>query len=324
MTSKTQIEPNASKIKNFGVPLFAVNMGLAGATLMYLRAAYVLGYPMFIAYVLAAISIGVFVLITVSYSIKFIKYKDAVIEELNHPVKSVFFGAVAVSFLLVATILVKLHLPFAHFTWWIGTGLELAVTCYSLSFWINSDMQLQHATPAWMIPIVGNLIVPFAGVDIVGTPVLMFFFSIGVFFWITLIPMLINRIIFHGPIAEHFLPTLFILIAPPAAGLIAYLNVNGGTVDFFGAMLYNVALFFTLLLVLMYKKFIGMKFFISCWAFIFPLAAMTVATQIMYAQFGLGFYNVLSHILIMATTVLLAIVSYHTIKSALNGALYQG
>lgn len=324
MTSETHMDQKPSKIENFGVPLFAVNMGLAGATLMYLRAAHVLGYPMFIAYLLATTCIIVFIAISASYTIKCIRYRDAVIEELRHPVKSVFFGAIAVSFLLVATVLVKLGLPFAHTAWWIGTALELAVTCYSLSFWINSDMQLQHATPAWMIPIVGNMIVPFAGVDVVGTPVLMFFFSIGVFFWITLIPMLINRIIFHGPMAEHFLPTLFILIAPPAAGLIAYLNVNGGEVDFFGTILYNVALFFTLLVVLMYKKFISMKFYVSCWAFIFPLAAMSVASQVMYAQFGFAFYSILSHVLIVATTVLLIIVGYHTAKRAKSGALFQG
>ncbi|MFX4155809.1 C4-dicarboxylate ABC transporter, partial [Aliarcobacter butzleri] len=75
--------------------------------------------------------------------------------------------------------------------------------------------------PAWFIPIVGNLIVPLAGVGIVDNTILYFYFSIGIFFWINLFAIILNRIIFHNQFAPKLKPTHFILIAPPAIGFIS-------------------------------------------------------------------------------------------------------
>lgn len=323
MESQEKVQLNPSKLRNFAVMLFASVMGLSGLTLMYLRATNVLGYPKIIGEVFAGITIFVFAIVTVVFIAKWIMHKDTVLEELGHPVKSVFFGAIAVSFLLIATILGNLHIPGNEVIWWIGTVLELLVTCYCLSFWINHDMQLQHATPAWMIPIVGNLIVPFGGVGIVPIPVLMFFFSVGIFFWIILLPILINRIIFHGPIAEPFMPTLFILIAPPAAGLIAYLNIDGNSLDFGSTMLFNIALIFTIVLFSMFKNFIGKTFYISAWAYTFPLAAMSVATQVMFVHTGFVFYYYLAQVLMVVSTVIILWVFYQTLVRVFNGALFK-
>jgi len=323
MESEQVLAQKPAKLRNFAVMLFASVMGLSGLTLMYLRATNVLGYPKIIGEILAAITILVFALVSVAFLVKCLLHIDAVLEELRHQVKSVFFGAIAVSFLLIATIMGNLAIPGAAAIWWLGAVLELFVTCYCLGFWINNDMQLQHATPAWMIPIVGNLIVPFGGVGIVPIPVLMFFFSVGIFFWLILLPILVNRIIFHGPVAEPFLPTLFILIAPPAAGLIAYLNINGNHLDFFGNMLFNIALIFTLLIFSMYKIFLGKKFYISAWAYTFPLAAMTVATQVMYAHTQFVFYAYLAQGLIAVTTIIILWVFYQTIVRVFNGQLFN-
>ena len=47
-------------------------------------------------------------------------------------------------------------------------------------------------------------------------------------------------------------------------------------------MLYSLALFFTILVFVMYKNYIKIKFFISWWAFTFPMAAVSIATILMY------------------------------------------
>ncbi|WP_137224817.1 MULTISPECIES: SLAC1 anion channel family protein [Shewanella] len=323
MKSQEVVQQKPSKLRNFAVMLFSSVMGLSGLTLMYLRATTVLHYPQIIGEILAGVTILVFALVSITFLIKCIVHRDAVLEELRHQVKSVFFGAIAVSFLLIATILGNLDLPGASVIWWIGAILELFVTCYCFSFWMNNDMQLQHATPAWMIPIVGNLIAPFGGVGIVPIPVLMFFFSVGIFFWIILLPILINRIIFHGPIAEQFIPTLFILIAPPAASLIAYLNINGNQLDFFGTMLFNIALIFTILIFSMCRSFLGKKFYISAWAYTFPLTAMAVATLVMFAQTGFVFYAYLAQVMIVVSTIIIVWVFYQTLIRVFNGKLFS-
>ena len=83
-----------------------------------------------------------------------------------------------------------------------------------------------HSNPAWFIPIVGNLIVPIAGVGIWDNTILIFYFSIGIFFWIILFAIILNRVIFHNPFAPKFMPTLFILIAPPSIGFLSYMKLT--------------------------------------------------------------------------------------------------
>lgn len=48
--------------------------------------------------------------------------------------------------------------------------------------------------PAWFIPVVGNIIVPLAGVRFAPAEVSWFFFSIGLVFWIVLLAIVMYRL----------------------------------------------------------------------------------------------------------------------------------
>jgi tellurite resistance protein len=112
-----------------------------------------------------------------------------------------------------------------------------------------------------------------------------FFFSIGMVFWLTLLTIIFYRVLFHRPIPDKLMPTLFILIAPPAVGFIAYLKLTGA-LDSFARTLYFVALFFTLLLLTQLGRFAKLRFYLSWWAYSFPLAAVTIASLLMSEQTG--------------------------------------
>jgi tellurite resistance protein len=81
----------------------------------------------------------------------------------------------------------------------------------------------------------------------------------------------------------------------------------------FAHVLFNLALFFTLLIGFMYKNFVKIKFFISWWAFVFPLAAMAIAAMRMYASTHDAALLFLSYGLICVTTVVICIVIYQTL-----------
>lgn len=112
--------------------------------------------------------------------------------------------------------------------------------------------------------------------------------------------------IFHHPLPDKLLPTLFILIAPPAVGFISYLKLAGG-LDGFGRLLYFSALFLTLLLFLQIPRFVRLPFYLSWWAYSFPLAALTVATLAMHDVTGLPVYGFLAWLLL---GILYAVVVY--------------
>jgi tellurite resistance protein len=109
-------------------------------------------------------------------------------------------------------------------------------------------------------------------------------------FWGVLLTIIFYRVLFHHPIEERLMPTLFILIAPPAVGFIAYTRLIG-ELDSLARVLYFSGLFLTLLLFTQVGRFAKLKFFLSWWAYSFPLAAISIASMLMYELSGIDGYR---------------------------------
>lgn len=303
---------STNRLKYFPIMMYAIVMGLSGLTIMYQKAGIWLNFPSFIGNTLMIIDTLLFVFISIVYIVKIFKYPSMVKEEFLHPVRINFFAAVSISMLMLAIIYKDVNHLMSGLFWYPGMLLHFYLTMYTIAFWINRNQDINHSSPAWFIPIVGNVLVPIAGVDLVNHGILMYFFSSGIFFWIMLFAILLNRIIFHNQIATKFMPTMFILIAPPAVGFIAYFAMFE-KIDLFANMLFNLALFFTFLLAFMYKSFIKIKFFLSWWAFVFPLAAMAISSMLYYHHHQDSFLLLFSYLMIGVTTVVIAVVLYQTI-----------
>ncbi len=302
----------SNRLQFFPIMMFATIMGLAGLTLVYRRGSEVLQIPTFISTLMMIITTIVFFTIVYLYISKIIKYKDEVKKEFSHPVRINFFAASSISTLLLSMVYRHNIDVVSQSLFFIGAALHIFFTFYTIKFWINNNLEMQHSNPAWFIPIVGNLIVPIAGKGFVNDAVLYFYFSIGIFFWIILFAIILNRIIFHAQFMPKFMPTLFILIAPPAIGFISYIKLTGN-LDFFAQILFNLGLFFTILVFVMYKNFINIKFFISWWAFTFPMAAITLATILMYELTNYWFYSFLAYFLMIVTTIVVLLVARQTV-----------
>lgn len=292
--------------------MFAVVMGLSGLSIAYQKATLWLGFPSFLGDTLMYITTAIFFSITFIYTLKLLKYPEAVKKEFSHPIRINFFAAFSISLLMLAIIYEGHNHTFKAIYWYLGTIIHFYLTMHTIRFWINQNQILEHSNPAWFIPIVGNVLVPVGGVGLVDNGVLMYFFSIGMFFWIVLFAIILNRIIFHHQLAIKFMPTLFILIAPPAVGFIAYFKMFG-VVDNFAIMLFNLAIFFTLLVLFMYKNFIKIKFFISWWAFVFPVAAMAISSMLMFHITKNPLLGIFSYIMIFTLTLIILVVLYQTI-----------
>jgi len=302
----------SNRLQFFPVMMFATIMGLTGLSLVFQKLNEVLIFPSILSYIFGLISTVLFLTILTTYLLKFAKYKNEVKAELSHPVRVNFFAAISISTLLLSIFYKPLQVEFSQILFIVGASLHIFFTFYTIKFWINNSLEILHSNPAWFIPIVGNLIVPIAGVGFVNESVLYFYYSIGIFFWIVLFSIILNRIIFHKQFAPKFMPTLFILIAPPAIGFISYIKLTH-SLDFFAHILYSLALFFTILVFVMYKNYINIKFFISWWAFTFPMAAITLATILMYELSNFWFYGFLAYFFMSVTTIIVLLVAKQTI-----------
>ncbi len=309
-----------NRLAHFPITFFAVTMGLSGLTLGYQKAHEVLHFPAFIGQVLAYLSLSIFVLVLLIYLFKIVRYPSAALAEFKHPMRMHFFPAMSISLLLLATAFWGLSPELAAVFWFSGALLHGWLTLYITSHWINHNFEIQHSTPAWFIPIAGNLIVPIAGVHFSSVQISMLFFSVGLFFWMALFTLVFNRIVFHHQLPAKFMPTLFIFIAPPAVAFIAYYAISGHY-DLFAQFLYSLALFFTLLILFMYKNFLGLQYFLSWWAFTFPLAAMTVATQLSYQLTHASLFLYFSYFMLILTTLVIALVAWRTFEHMLKGEI---
>ncbi len=261
-------------------------MGLTGLSLAWHKAEGILNLSIAPSPWLLMLATTLFVLLAAVYSAKVIKFKAAASKEWAHPIKMNFVPAVSISLILLSIAWLPVSAPYSKLLWTAGVVLHLMLTLYVMTQWMHhSKFDIVHLNPAWFIPVVGNILVPIAGVQHAPIEVSWFFFSIGIIFWPVLLTIIMYRVIFHTSIPERLMPTLFILIAPPAVGFISYLKL-AGEVDAFAQLLYHSALFFTLLLFTQVRHFASLKFFLSWWAYSFPLTAITIASFLMYEQSG--------------------------------------
>jgi tellurite resistance protein len=97
-------------------------------------------------------------------------------------------------------------------------------------------------------------------------------------------------------------------------GFISWLQLNGN-VDAFARILYYGAIFLTLMLLTQARRFLRLKFFLSWWAYSFPMAAMTIATVLMYQQLLLPFFKGLAMVLLGLLTLIIITLLFKTIQA---------
>jgi tellurite resistance protein len=291
--------------------------------LAWRKAHAVLGVPEGIGCALTLWATALFSVLALIYLAKVLRHWPAVQHEFAHPVRINFFPAFSISLLLLAVAFTEQQPGLATGLWSVGALLHLGFTITVMSSWIHhTRYDIKHANPAWFIPVVGNVIVPVAGVTLAPLEISWFFFSIGLVFWLVLMTIVMYRLFFHEPLPERLTPTLFILIAPPAVGFIAWVKLNGGNIDAFARILYYVALFLTLLLASNALRFFRVRFFLSAWAYSFPLAAMTIATLVMAESLG-GLFMPLAMVLLGVLTVVLGLLTARTALGAYRGEICQ-
>ena len=281
---------NQSRLAHLPVSFFSTVMGMSGLAIAWQKAHGALGVSPIIWQSLAVLSSALFVGLLIIYGLKVFRFPADVFNEWKHPVRVNFFPTISISLLLLGIVWLETIPALAFGLWVAGSVIHLVFTFAILSSWMyHTHYDIKHVNPGWFIPVVGNLFVPICGARFASPEIGWFFFSIGLVFWIVLMTIVFYRIIFHDPIPPRLLPTLFILIAPPSVGFVAYVALVP-ELDAFARILYYSALFLTLLLGGNVMRFIRGGFFISSWAYSFPLAAMTIATFAMAKRSGLDLF----------------------------------
>lgn len=308
------------KIQFFPITSFAVIMGLTGLAIAFGKF-YHLGWLPKIFYDVSIFTVLVlFVLVVIMYGLKLAFYPDEVKTDFKHSIRVNFFSAISISLLLLSIAFYTYYPLLSISFWWMGTVLHTIFLFKTISFWIQHNFEIHHFNPAWFIPVVGNILIPVAGVEYAPQIISYFYFSVGFFFWIVLFTIFLYRAVFHAQLPEKFIPTFFILLAPPAVGFISYMRLAASW-DGFSIFMLLITYFFIILLVVMYRSFFQLKFFMSWWAFTFPLAASTIASTVAFQVTNSDVFRYIAWIMLVLTIYVIGVVAWHTIDNMRKGEI---
>ncbi|WP_417880494.1 SLAC1 anion channel family protein [Vibrio sp.] len=307
-----------SRLIHFPMSMFSIVMGLSGFAIAWQKA---LGtsFPVITTFTSALASI-VMLLVSGLYLLKLVRYPNAVIAETKHPIKINFFAAFSISLLLLSVVWHRFE-SYSYCLWGFGAIVQLSLTLLIMHSWIHHDhYQLEHANPSWFIPVVGNIIAPITGAQLGYIEVSWFFFGVGIVFWMVLLTIITNRLIFHAALPTPFKPMLFILLAPPSIGFVSYSSLVPELTDF-SRILVSVALFTAILLLLNINQFRKVGFYLSSWAFSFPVATFNVAL-FRYAELAHSpAYFYMGIAVLGCLTLLILWLSLNTFKAIKTGAI---
>lgn len=254
--------------------LFSIPLGLGGLALAWRQAARVMDMPPAIGATLGAVALVIFAIVVAIQFSRLVIHRHTLLAEMRHPVAGAFIAAMTMSAMLMGQILIPWAPGAGSAIWWIGTVGHALVAARLLAHWIIEPLDAPHANPAWFLPAIGIILAPQGAAMLGQTEVGWMAMGLGLVFWLIFFSVVINRLMFHDPLPERMLPSLFILMAPPALGASAWLDLGGTADNPLALALLAIALFMVIVLALLSSRFMALSYSLSWWAYTFPAAAM--------------------------------------------------
>jgi tellurite resistance protein len=317
------VEADKPLLARLSIATFGMVMGLGGLANAWGVAAATFPLPLVISQVLLALAAIAFVVLVAAHLAKLCLHFDAVAEEFAHPVRASFFPAVSVA-AVVLSIGTRRYAPaLAEGLWWFGATLHFVLAVTLIRRWVLHAQDESVLTPAWFIPIVGNILVPVGGVPLGHVEISWFFFSIGLVFWLSFFTIVLHRVLFVPAMSQRSMPTLFILLAPPSIGLSAYLAFTGGVAGSLGDILYCLALFIAVLLATLARHLAHGPFFMSWWAMTFPADGWAGACIGYYRARPTGYTAAIAIVALTVASLIVAWIAVRTARHIASGAAFR-
>jgi tellurite resistance protein len=267
---------------------FSSVMGICGLGLSWRAAGQVLAAPRAIGEWLIAVGVMLFIALSGLYGIKTLQNPSIVVAEFRDPRSASNFACITVAVVIVAAAILP-HAPSAAlFLWALGTGGQFVLFLTLFGRWIGESTEILHATPAWLVPIVGNVTATLAGVSLGFHETSWFLLAVGLVSWITFLPLLLHRLIFcEDKLPQRLAPSLAIFVASPAVGCLSWLQLTGRVDAVYRFNLFT-ALFFALLVLRLWQLAVrAFPVSVAWWAYTFPSAALASAL-IRYCEYVPG------------------------------------
>lgn len=323
MTGSRQTRPSfKDTIRHFNPAWFASVMGTAVVPLAisFLDGSWV----EYVAAVFIVLSIILFLVILIPWTLRLFLFPEAVRHDLNHPIAASFFPTMPIAIVVIALDLLKYPELFfgqrtsedlAFWMWLIGTiGIYVAGFVVLPRIYQSDTIELSHANFGWFIPPVANLLIPVGGLELaIVFPdrfeltflISMVSLGIGLVLFVYVGALVYHRYVLESLPPSKFAATSFIAIAPTAIISVALfklmrlfeagtpIDLSADAVKAFSILGILVAWGFAawafvmaVVIVASYVRNLGLPYALSWWAYTFPLGALAVSTGVAWKVTG--------------------------------------
>lgn len=316
-------KPGMSLGARFPVGLFSSSMGLGGLGLVWRDAHSALGVSQTIGEALLALTGVLFIVLTGALVVKVTAMGRAFLEEAQSPAVMNQLAAPSISLVLLSSGLTPYAPELAELLWIFASGLNLLISVYVMMWcWLPRGQVPASVTPAYFVPLVANIVIPIAGEPFGYDGFNWMVFGLSVFFFLTLTPIILYRLIVEAPMPKPQEPLMFIFLAPPSLCFSAYVVLNDGWIDASAEAMFGTVAFFAVAILIRGWRFVLTPYSLPFWATTFPLAAMAKAFVLMHEHHQTSLSALGAWVALTLATVMITLVFCHAGAGLYRRALY--
>ena len=301
----------------FGMVLGIIGMGFAWR---YASTIWPVSRVVGDALVIAATLI--WLLLALAFITRAVRFPHSVLQEMRHPVASSFVSLFPATTLLVAIGFVPWYRPLALGLFSVGVVIQLAYAAWqSAGLWRGKHPE-EATTPGLYLPTVANNFISAMACGALGFhDAGLVFLGAGVFSWLSLEPVILQRLRSAGELPAALRTSLGIQLAPALVACSAWFSVNGGEADTFAKMLFGYGLLQLLFMLRLMPWYLSQPFNASFWSFSFGVSALATTGLHLGQSSPSGFFHALAVPLFIFTNVIIAMLLVRTFILLMQGKL---
>ena len=321
---KSRLKLASLKVDRITVPasFFGMILGLVGLGSCWRVAAKIWHLPAWIGESIMLLAVVVWLVLVLLYISKWLWAREDALTEFEHPVLCCFIGLVPVSTVLVSLAIAPYSHTIAIVLFGFGAIGQLIFGVYrSGRLWMGGRTP-ETITPVLYLPtvaggFVSTIVASSFGYQAWGA----LFFGMGLFSWLALESIIMQRLFLLEALPKHLRPTLGIQLAPPAVGCVAYLSLTSGQPDTFAQILFSYGLLQSLILLRLMPWLFQQPFAASYWAFTLGVAALALASLRFVERGMTGMMVGLAVLLFISANIVVGSIALGTVHLLLRGKL---
>jgi len=272
--------------------------------------------------ILVTLAMVIWLLLTVAFITRAVRFPHSVLAEMRHPVMSSFVSLFPATTMLVSIGFVPWYRPLALVLFSIGVVVQLSYAAWqSAGLWRGKHPE-EATTPGLYLPTVANNFISAMACGALGFhDAGLLFLGAGVFSWLSLEPVILQRLRSAGELPTALRTSLGIQLAPALVACSAWLSVNGGEADTFAKMLFGYGLLQLLFTLRLMPWYLSQPFNASFWSFSFGVSALATTGLHLGQSSSTGLFHLIAIPLFIFTNAIIALLLARTFILLLQGKL---